>query len=247
MPNNRKSRRVSPTKRTSKTKRTAPTKRSERARSFRINRNRKIHSTHSKDFKIGEIYYYQWATGFRTKQAVVKINKINPKSVRVQVIDPLDSGAFRGETSRVYLRDQTGNSGLFKLTPSQQSQYQEVARNQVNVRVTETKYTDRAEFRRMGLIPERDHKGKFLAWRGSVPKKYLPKLNKMGKVEKSEPYSHYQAHQDEKRRLDRRILVLESRIYKKEQPFGIPNEESEALRKEMDMLIKQRRAMEGRR
>ena len=176
---------------------------------------RDLHSTHAQDFELGEIYYYRWTNNFNQYEGKVKIIKINPKSVRIQLLDP-PKGYKKGQNWNVRLVEQTKNNGLYPLSSEEISQVQDVASSQVNIRVLDSNYKDRREFRKLGLVPERDADGKFLAWRGNVDPEDIPKLEALGTVEHTkQAYTQEEVHMDEIARLNRQLDALEEREFKK--------------------------------
>jgi len=194
---------------------------------------RDLHSTHAQDFELGEIYYYRWTNNFNQFEGKVKIVKINPKSVRIQLLDP-PKGYKKGQNWNVRLVEQTKNNGLYTLTSDETSQVQDVASKQVNVTVTETQYKDRREFRNLGLVPDRDSDGKFVGWAGNIDPEDIPKLEELGNVVfVDQPITQKKVHLDEIARLNRQLDSLEEREFKKSKQY---DQLSDEIKQGYDMI-----------
>jgi len=190
---------------------------------------RDLHSTHAQDFELGEIFYYRWTNNFNQFEGKVKIVKINPKSVRIQLLDP-PKGYKKGQNWNVRLVEQTKNNGLYNLTSDETSQVQAVASKQVNVSVTDTEYKDRREFRNLGLVPDRDSDGKFIGWAGNVDPEDISKLEELGNVVYVEkPITQKKVHMDEIARLNRQLDSLEEREFKKAKQYDQLSDEIKQL------------------
>ena len=163
-------------------------------------------------FLLNDYYVVRWTGNYQQNEAIAELVKINPRSIKVKIVESLDGTPKMKGIITILLGKTTNKNAIFEIRNKEI--VDEYTIDLVNVMISDTEYKDRRIIKQVsrqgngGVTWDRDNK----TWRGKVEREYWDELAKYGTVEEDKEFTFEEKVQSIETGQERKIEKLEKQL-----------------------------------